>query len=974
MRLFDENTMVTFVVEKESDAGIFAIAEKVAADMEEVAGKKPEITSDYSKAGEKIVLFAETGKSPLLYELSQRGRVNLQAVKGRREIYGIRLLEGEEQFAGTSLEYCCTQALVIYGSDKRGTIYGMFHLSELLGVSPLVFWGDAAVQKKKSMDLGTNVQIVTKEPSVRYRGFFINDEWPCFGTWTFQHFGGFCAAMYDKVFELLLRLKGNYLWPAMWTSSFALDGPGEESARLADMYGIIMGNSHHEPCLRASEEWDIYRGENSPYGNEWNYVTNKEGLLKYWKDGLKRSGKYEGIITIGMRGERDSIMKGPQSLQENIDILKDIITEQKKLIQENKKENGKAAPLLLAIYKEVEKYYYGSDGVEGLKDWEGLRDVILMFCEDNFGHMRYLPEEGNTHKGGYGMYYHLDYHGAPVSYEWINSTPLTAIWEQMTIAYEQGIRDVWMVNVGDLKGNEFPLSYFLELAYDFETWGSSAPNTTRLFTKQWLKKQFGTMVKETQLDRMERLLTEGIQWIGKCRPEALSSSTYKVAEREDESALQSINQLEADLQELERELSEEAKSGFYSMIYDQLRMGFNLIRMQIYAGRNAHFAKQGKRIANVYADKVQACMEADKKIIEQAGNRKDGKWKGMWTGSHIGFTKWNEDGCRYPERIYITPFARPRMVVSRMGEEAVLCKNYGKPDSMEIMDFLYENGQDVWIEVANDGEGSFVCQVEAVGTEDGKIYDWLSWQMSSETIEEQELLHLHCDREKLPEQEELCILRLTDTDTVVELHVHGQKSRVQRAAQQIPKEIRGKLHTEYAGKISIPAEGFTEAKLYTGEEKPGLLVLQDFGLYGTGVKAYPFIAGYREEDMPKAVYTVYAQEAAVYTLILSMAPSNPISPEQKLYFSVRNKTQDSAKKAAGENEWTQLALLPADYEAGEADCAVWAEGVIAQIHTAETELFLKEGINEIEIRFHDGITVLEKLELQCHGKTDLTVI
>lgn len=942
MRLFDEQNMVRFLVEKDSDAGILAIAEKVAKDMEAVSGRKPMIISECSEAKECIVLFAETGKSVLLDELSLNGKVDTGAVKGKTEVYGIRLLEGEEQFSGTELYRHCKSALIIYGSDKRGTIYGMFHLSELLGVSPLIFWGDVIPAKRKSLDLGTAVEMVSKEPSVRYRGFFINDEWPCFGTWTFHHYDGFNAKMYDKVFELLLRLKGNYLWPAMWTSSFALDGPEEESARLADLYGVIMGNSHHEPCLRASEEWDIYRGENSLYGNEWNYVTNKEGLLKYWEYGLNRSGKYENIITIGMRGERDSIMEGPRSLKENIDVLKDIITEQKKLIEAYALKDKRKVPMLLAIYKEVEQYYYGSEDVEGLRDWEGLQDVILMFCEDNYGHMRYLPEKEISHKGGYGMYYHLDYHGAPVSYEWINSTPLTAVWEQMTIAYEQGVRDVWMVNVGDLKGNEFPLSYFLTLAYDYETWGSAAPNTTRLFTKQWLEQQFGNYVTKVQIERLEHVLTEGIKLIGKCRPEALNSNTFHpFYEREADRILEETENLEKELKQLEKELVEEAKSGFYSLIYDQLSMGFNLIRMQIYAGKNAHFAKQGKKLANSYADKVQICIDTDRKLIEEAGSRNNGKWYGMWTGSHIGFTKWNEDGCRYPLKTYVTPFPRPRMVVSRADGEKVLRKNYGKPDSMEIVDFLYEGRQDVWIEIANDGEGSFSCQIES------EECRWLTWEMTSMEVEEQEILHLHCDREKLPRKKEICTVRITDKDTVVELYIHGQKSSFYSAAEEIP----AKTYFEYDGRISVLAEHFTTAE--------GLLVLEDFGLCGSGVKAASFAAQTDRNGIHEAVYSVYAEKEGNYRLVLYLAPSNPISPDRKLSLSVRNKTQNENRK--------NLDILPEDYRAGEPDCRAWAEGVISQIHTVETEIFLGEGVNEIEVRFHDGISVLEKLAF-CHGE------
>ena len=216
------------------------------------------------------------------------------------------------------------ELLVIVGSDKRGTIYGMFALSEYLGVTPLVYFGDAAPAKCAAPVLGQEMETVSKEPSVRFRGFFINDEWPCFGNWAMSHFGGVNADMYALVFEFLLRMKGNYLWPAMWASSFPLDGPGSANEELADMYGVVMGYSHHEPC---SEEWDKVRGEGTRYGNEWNFYTNEQGLLNYWEDSLKRSGKYENIITIGMRGERDSSMLGDKAtVEENVNLLKDIIS------------------------------------------------------------------------------------------------------------------------------------------------------------------------------------------------------------------------------------------------------------------------------------------------------------------------------------------------------------------------------------------------------------------------------------------------------------------------------------------------------------------------------------------------------------------------------------------------------------------------------------------------------------------------
>lgn len=295
--------------------------------------------------------------------------------------------------------------------------------------------------------------------------------------------------------------------------SFPLDGPGSANEELADMYGVVMGYSHHEPCLRASEEWDKVRGEGTRYGNEWNFYTNEEGLTNYWEDSLKRSGKYENIITIGMRGERDSSMLGDDAtVEENVNLLKDIIKKQRALIKKHVNEDVTKVPQMLALYKEVEAYFYGDEKIAGLKDWEELDDVICMLCEDNFGHMRTLPTEAiRGHKGGFGMYYHFDYHGSPISYEWVDSTPLSKTWEQMCMAYEYGIRDLWIVNVGDLKLHEVPLTYFMALAYDYEKWGAGNPASYREYTEKLMKSLF-RKVQHPFRRRRERYLPTILIW------------------------------------------------------------------------------------------------------------------------------------------------------------------------------------------------------------------------------------------------------------------------------------------------------------------------------------------------------------------------------------------------------------------------------------------------------------------------------
>ena len=566
-----QSQVASFLVEEAAYSGVKKIIQKVAKDIELVTNQLPDIKEKLYEDNSHVILVGTLGKSQWLETLENKGMMDFSMVRGKREVYQIAMIK--QPFESIK------EALVICGSDKRGTIYGLFQLSEWIGVSPWVYWGDVRPEHKKQVVIELEGAYTSKEPSVKYRGFFINDEWPAFGNWTFEHFGGFTAEMYDKVFELLLRLKGNYLWPAMWSSSFSLDGPGLASAELANEYGVVMGQSHHEPCLRASEEWDIYKGKDTPYGTEWNYYTNKEGLLNYWREGLKRSGKYETVITIGMRGERDSSMLGEDStLGENIDLLKDIIKEQRKLIKEHVNENLDEVPQMLALYKEVEAYFYGDEKTPGLEAWEELDGVTLMLCEDNFGNMRTLPTaKKKERKGGWGMYYHFDYHGAPISYEWVNSTPLSKVWEQMTMAYDYGIKDIWIVNVGDLKPQELPLSYFMALAYDFEKWGTKAINQTQAFTEKWVETQFGPVFSKVQQEKVVGLLNGYTRLNGRCRPEVVSSKTYHpVLFNEAKRILEEIETLSKDAKRLLEEVPASHQAAYVELVYFPAMASFNL--------------------------------------------------------------------------------------------------------------------------------------------------------------------------------------------------------------------------------------------------------------------------------------------------------------------------------------------------------------------------------------------------------------
>lgn len=294
-----------FYEEESAWPGVKKTAEKVRRDIELVTGVFPRAKRLREGRGCRAgsaVLYGTVGRSALLERLEKEGKICLDPVRGKWEVYLFQVVK--DPLPGID------NALVIAGSDKRGTIYGLYHLSEKIGVSPLVNWNHVRPAKRGSVTLTGEDDLISKEPSVRYRGFFINDEWPAFGVWAKTHFGGINAACYERVFELLLRLKGNYLWPAMWVSNFSLDGPGLLSAQLADEYGVVMSTSHHEPCMRSGEEYGMVRGEGSVYGDAWDFRANPEGITRFWRDGLIRNGKFENVITMGMRGENDTAILG----------------------------------------------------------------------------------------------------------------------------------------------------------------------------------------------------------------------------------------------------------------------------------------------------------------------------------------------------------------------------------------------------------------------------------------------------------------------------------------------------------------------------------------------------------------------------------------------------------------------------------------------------------------------------------------
>ena len=944
---------LTFLISEEEGDGVRKIAQKVAKDVEKTTGLHPSL----ALAGrnlEQAVIVATAGNEKMA-KILQKRIPELQNLQGKWEAYGFYL--AEQPCPGVE------QGLVIYGSDKLGTIYGLFHLSELLGVTACTFWGDAGypVYEKrilKNREQGKEGQEedcifvengISREPSVKYRGFFINDEWPCFGNWTFSHFKGFTAQMYDHVFEYLLRMKGNYLWPAMWTSSFLLDGPGMESMKLADEYGIYIGMSHHEPCMRSSEEWDLVKGKDSPYGEDWSYLINKAGLLKYWEDGLKRCRGHQVFPTIGMRGERDSKMLGEEAqIEENVRVLKEIITQQRRMIRENLEQDGQKYPLLFAVYKEVEDYYFGDSKTAGLRDFPELEGVTLMLCEDNFGNMRALPgKEERSRRGGFGMYFHLDYHGGPCSYEWVASTPVTKIREQMSMAYEYGIRDVWMVNAGDVKFQEYPLNFFMDMAYDFETWGTK--EAVAGYARQWTKSQFGTYTTSKEQEKIAWILEEYIRLNHLRRPESCNDKVYHPAHFEEgRRMLLRCEKLEQENESMLALLKERKREdAYFSMIYYSAAASANLLKMHLYGGMNHHFALQGKAVANEMGDRMEACIARDEALAEEMRAFKEGKWAGMEAACHIGFTNWNSEDWRYPLNYVVRLPKQSRLVVSRADGEDYYTNQYF-PIPVLIDDFSTSERKKITLEIANGGQGVVKWCID-------ESCPWLTYSAVQGETRLQERLTLTVNSELLPEGEQEFCFHIRAGEESVPVQVKAK----QRDFSMVPSGC----FLPQKGRYVIPAVDYIEKQDGNWEgQKASYERLDDYGKYETGMKVFPVTASFTKEqtgEAPALTYALWAEEEGCYELELHTSPANPLVYGGRLTVGL----------SCNEEEVTELILTDSTYRGGDNACVAWEHAMLIQEHVSTKKITLKKGENRITLYPREAGPVLERLVIYPEGKS-----
>ncbi|MBC2605468.1 glycosyl hydrolase 115 family protein [Pelagicoccus albus] len=583
-------------------------AQDLVEDIERVTGVVPNLkTAKAANLAGKVVV-GTVGHSSLVSSLVLDRGLDVSELNGKWESFQISVVgEGSEA------------TLAIVGSDRRGTAYGVYELSQAIGVSPWYWWADTPAKKSDSLFVKSGTRQFGP-PSVKYRGIFINDEdWGLF-PWAAQTFdpetGDIGPKTYEKIFELLLRLKANTLWPAMHEVTAAFN-TFPKNKEIADDYAIVMSSSHAEPMLRNNVgEW---KTEKSGY----NYQTNSEEVYRYWEERVKENGGYENVYTLGMRGIHDSGMSGGSSIEEKIALIEKIFSDQRELLQKHVDEDLANVQQVFTPYKEVLELYKN-----GLQVPE---DVTIVWPDDNFGFLRRFPNEGERARdGGSGVYYHLSYLGAPLSYLWLDTTPLALVWEEMHRSYQLGSQDYWIANVGDLKPQERSMEFFLSMAWDIDRWG---PDAQAEFLKDWAGREFG----EGEAEAIADLMNEYYRLNSQRRPEHLQwwmpykrVQTSPLTEEELADRMTAFMDLIEDCERIESKLAESQydsffqlvaypvkASAYYNLQYFHLEQYFKTFQVKNELGRvhGGIGAEAGRLLASLTA--------------EYNNDIADGKWKGI---------------------------------------------------------------------------------------------------------------------------------------------------------------------------------------------------------------------------------------------------------------------------------------------------------------------------------------------------------
>lgn len=918
-----------------SDAAVVKrAAELFAADVEAVTGRRPQVTSATGETGPAVIV-GTVGGSALIRRLSEAGKIDTAPLEGAWERYLIQTVANP--LPGIR------KALVIAGSDRRGAAYGLFTLSELIGVSPWYWWADVPVKKHAALHVDAP-PTYSQTPSVRYRGIFLNDEDWGLTPWASQTFeperGNIGPRTYAKVCELLLRLKANYLAPAMHPVSTSFNQIPENKL-VADTFAIVMGSTHCEPLLlNTASEWD------TKTMGPWNYDKNKEGINRVLTQRVRENSPYENVYTLALRGLHDGAMSTTLPMHEKVRMLQQALLDQRRILAENIDRPVETVPQAFTPYKEVLEIY--SNGLE-LPD-----DITIVWPDDNYGYMKRLSgvrEQRRT--GRSGVYYHVSYLGVPHSYLWFSTTPPSLMYEELRKAYDTTADRLWLVNCGDLKGSEMQVSLFLDMAWDI---GRFTADNVVSYPARWLAGIFG----EAYYDRLEAMTREHLRLAFPRKPEYMgwgyhwnrfdhnceqltdtdfSFTNYDEAQRR----LEAYRQLGARAEALLHEIGDEARPAFYQLVYYPLRGAELMNRMTLGGQRNRWYARQGRAATNAVRDEVQRCYDSLQVITRGYNSLLGGKW------NHMMSMRQNYDGVsayfNLPHLATHDAAGAPRLALQVAGEDVTGARAlHALPAFDNYLRRTYP------VEIYNRGGGTLAWTAHA-------SEPWVVLSKSAGKTAAEERITVGIDWEKAPSG------NAVPAQIVFRAGEQSEKVLVSLFNPTAPSraELRG-IYVENNGCVSIPAAGCHRVR---ENDRIKITAVEDLGIEGPALQLGDPTAPlqiFRSRDVPCAEYDFYAFDAGsvdVYTYVL---PTFPLHADRD--FRIGENTNTDTKYSVQIDDGALATPSSSHVEYSQ----VWFESVLRNCAVNKSTLHIdKPGRHTLRIRVGDPGIVLQKIVLDFGG-------